>query len=219
MSARLYGDEVKRTLRFQLGELVRDRTRNLLLLTATPHNGSNEDFLLFMSLLDPDRFAGRLRNTPQVPDVSDVMRRYVKENLLTFEGKRLFPERQATTVNYDLSPDEERLYEAVSSYVQDGMGRAQALEAGRRPAARPRGRLRARRAAAPARVVTGGDLPVAATPPRAANQSARSRPTVPGASRRRNASAAASPTPTGSTPTTSTTTSSSGSRTRRSRTR
>ena len=58
------------------------------------------------------------------------MRRYVKENLLTFDGKRLFPERIATTVNYDLSPDEQRLYEAVSAYVRDGMGRAQAMEEG-----------------------------------------------------------------------------------------
>jgi len=130
MSAHLYGDEVKRTLRFSLGELIRDRTRNLLLLTATPHSGSNEDFLLFLSLLDPDRFAGRLRSHQRVPDVSDIMRRYVKENLLTFDGKKLFPERRATTVQYDLSPDEERLYGAVTSYVQEGMGRAQALEQG-----------------------------------------------------------------------------------------
>jgi len=130
MSAHLYGDEVKRTLRFTLGELLRDHTRNLLFLTATPHNGSNEDFLLFMSLLDPDRFAGRLRNNKKVPDVSDLMRRYVKENLLTFDGKRLFRERRAITVQYDLSAAEERLYEAVTSYVQDGMGRAQAMQNG-----------------------------------------------------------------------------------------
>ena len=130
MSARLFGDEVTRTLRFQLGELVRDRARNLLLLTATPHNGSNDDFLLFMSLLDPDRFAGRLRKNTKLPDVSDLMRRYVKENLLTFDGKRLFRERRAMTVNYDLSPDEQRLYESVTSYVQEGMGRAQAMEEG-----------------------------------------------------------------------------------------
>jgi superfamily II DNA or RNA helicase len=130
MSARLYGNEVKRTLRFNLGELVRDKTRNLLLLTATPHNGSNDDFLLFLSLLDPDRFAGRLRKGAHAPDVTDIMRRYVKENLLTFDGKRLFPERIAKTVNYDLSPEELRLYEDVSAYVRDGMGRAQALEEG-----------------------------------------------------------------------------------------
>jgi superfamily II DNA or RNA helicase len=130
LSARLWGDEVKRTLRFELGERVRDRTRNLLLLTATPHNGSNDDFLLFLSLLDPDRFAGRLRAGADVPDVSDVMRRLVKENLLTFDGKRLFRERKAITVTYDLSPDERQLYEDVSSYVREGMGRAQRLEEG-----------------------------------------------------------------------------------------
>jgi SNF2 family DNA or RNA helicase len=130
MSARLYGNEVKKTLRFQLGELIRDKARNLLLLTATPHNGSNEDFLLFLSLLDEDRFSGRLRKGAKLPDVSDIMRRYVKENLLTFDGKRLFPERIATTVNYDLSPEENRLYEDVSAYVRDGMGRAQAMEEG-----------------------------------------------------------------------------------------
>jgi superfamily II DNA or RNA helicase len=130
MSARLYGNEVKRTLRFNLGELVRDKTRNLLLLTATPHNGSNDDFLLFLSLLDPDRFAGRLRKGARAPDVTDIMRRYVKENLLTFDGRRLFPERIAKTLNYDLSPEELRLYEDVSAYVRDGMGRAQALEEG-----------------------------------------------------------------------------------------
>lgn len=130
MSAHLYGDEVKRTLRFELGELIRDRARNLLLLTATPHNGSNDDFLIFMSLLDPDRFTGRLRHSRNLPDVSDLMRRYVKENLLTFDGKRIFPERRAITVNYDLSADEQGLYEAVTSYVQEGMGRAQAMEQG-----------------------------------------------------------------------------------------
>jgi len=128
MSAHLYGDEVKRTLRFRLGELVRERTRNLLLLTATPHNGSDDDFLLFMSLLDPDRYGGRLRNTSKLPDVSDSMRRLVKENLLTFAGKRLFTERLATTVNYDLSPAEEHLYEAVTAYVRNGMGRAETME-------------------------------------------------------------------------------------------
>lgn len=130
MSAHLYGDEVTRTLRFQLGELIRDRTRNLLLLTATPHNGSNDDFMLFMSLLDPDRFAGRLRHDKTLPDVSDLMRRYVKENLLTFEGKRLFRERVAMTVRYDLSPLEQQLYDDVTSYVQQGMGRAQAMQEG-----------------------------------------------------------------------------------------
>lgn len=130
MSAHLYGNEVKATARYHLGETLRDHTRNLLLMTATPHNGKNEDFLLFMALLDPERFAGRLRHEADVPDVSDVMRRYVKENLLTFEGKRLFPERHAVTAKYDLSPAEQDLYDAVTDYVRNGMNRAQAMQEG-----------------------------------------------------------------------------------------
>ena len=130
MSARLYGNELKKTKRFDLGEVLRDRTRHLLLLTATPHNGKNEDFLAFMSLIDPERFTGRLRNN-EMPDVSDVMRRLVKEKLVTFEGKPLFPKRYAHTLGFDLSEPEQRLYDAVTDYVTSGMNRAdQITEAG-----------------------------------------------------------------------------------------
>ena len=123
MAAHSYGAELKRTKRFALGELLRDRTRHFLLLTATPHNGKNEDFLAFLSLVHPDRFAGRLRGRP-VPDVSDVMRRLVKENLRTFEGRRLFPKRSAGSVKFELSEPETELYEAVTNYVRTGMAKA-----------------------------------------------------------------------------------------------
>ena len=136
MSAHRYGDELRRTKRFLLGEKLRDCTRHLLLLTATPHNGKNEDFLAFMTLIDPERFAGRLRTTgkggssggtPAMPDVNDVMRRQVKESLRTFEGKRLFPKRHAHSLNFELSGHETELYEAVTAYVSEGMNRAQRM--------------------------------------------------------------------------------------------
>ncbi|MCY4632701.1 MAG: helicase-related protein, partial [bacterium] len=123
MAAHSYGAELKRTKRFALGELLRDRTRHFLLLTATPHNGKNEDFLAFLSLVHPDRFAGRLRGRP-VPDASDVMRRLVKENLRTFEGKRLFPQRFAHSAKFELSEPETELYGAVTNYVRTGMAKA-----------------------------------------------------------------------------------------------
>ena len=44
MSAHYYGNKLVKTKRFQLGELVRDRARHFLLLTATPHNGKDEEF-------------------------------------------------------------------------------------------------------------------------------------------------------------------------------
>ena len=59
MSAHYFGNEKKETKRFKLGKLLGPTTRNLLLMTATPHNGKEEDFQLFLSLVDPDRFEGK----------------------------------------------------------------------------------------------------------------------------------------------------------------
>jgi hypothetical protein len=80
-----------------------------------------------MSLIDQDRFEGVARSGNQAVDVSDVMRRLVKEELLKFDGTPLFPERIASTVNYDLSPIEATLYAAVTDYVQVEFNRADKL--------------------------------------------------------------------------------------------
>lgn len=78
MSATVWGGEIKYTKRFQLGRLLGRIARHFLLLTATPHNGKEEDFNLFMSLIDSDRFEGANRTSQQAIDVSDVMRRLMK---------------------------------------------------------------------------------------------------------------------------------------------
>lgn len=127
MSATIWGGEVKYTKRFQLGKLLSNITKNFLLLTATPHNGKDEDFHLFLSLVDPDRFEGIHNTSEQTIDVSDVMRRLTKEELLKFDGTSLFPERIAYTVNYSLSPQEAQLYQAVTDYVQEEFNRADNL--------------------------------------------------------------------------------------------
>lgn len=98
-----------------------------------------------MALVDKDRFAGgnRVKNPaarstagqaqslPPAPsldcDVSDVMRRLVKEELLKFDGRPLFPERCAYTVEYDLSPAEQELYDSVTHYVTEEFNRAERL--------------------------------------------------------------------------------------------
>jgi hypothetical protein len=93
MSATFFGGEIKYTKRYKLGQLLSTLTRNFLLMTATPHNGKEEDFQLFMALLDGDRFEGRFRDGVHAADVSDLMRRMVKESLLKFDATPLFPER------------------------------------------------------------------------------------------------------------------------------
>jgi len=90
MSASWIGHEIRRTRRYELGQRISSVSRHLLLMTATPHAGSEENYQLFLALLDPDRFEGRY-----VPDVHSWghhrMRRMVKEELLTL--------RRQTTVS------------------------------------------------------------------------------------------------------------------------
>ena len=133
LSATYFGNEVKLTKRYKLGEQLAGLTRHFLLLTATPHNGKEKEFQKFMQLLDADRFEGMYREGTHSTNVSDLMRRMVKEKLTRFDGTPLFPERRAYTVSYQLSAKEDRLYTEVSRYVREEFNRAeQYLEGGRR---------------------------------------------------------------------------------------
>lgn len=132
LSAHFFGSEIKKTGRFELAEQLGSRTRHLLLMSATPHNGKEEDFQLFLSLLDSDRFYGRFRDGVHKADASDLMRRMIKEEMVRFDGTKLFPERKAYTANYKLSDIESALYEAVTNYVKTEMGKADALKGPRK---------------------------------------------------------------------------------------
>jgi superfamily II DNA or RNA helicase len=132
LAAHYFGSKLEKTGRFRFAERIGAETRHLLLMTATPHNGKEEDFQLFLSLLDADRFYGKFRDGAHKVDVSDLMRRMVKEELVKFDNTPLFPERKAYTVNYTLSPTEAALYEAVTEYVKTEMGKADELTGSRK---------------------------------------------------------------------------------------
>lgn len=80
-----------------------------------------------MALLDGDRFEGKFRDGVHSIDAGDLMRRMVKEDLLKFDGRPLFPERKAYTVEYELSDGEADLYQRVTEYVRDEFNRAEQL--------------------------------------------------------------------------------------------
>ena len=134
MSASFSGGEVNETKRYKLGKILSDSktTRHFLLMTATPHNGKEEDFQLFMGLLDRDRFEGKFRNGVHYADTSDMMRRMLKEDLVDLEGKPLLPERLSYSLPYHLSYLEELLYQQVTKYVEEEFNRADKLEKGRK---------------------------------------------------------------------------------------
>ena len=127
-SASRDGDEVKRTKRYKLiEELSRSpHVHHMLLLTATPHQGKDEQFRLFLRLLDPDQFESqdedelkRMLSDPQCP----FFMRRVKEDLRDFDGQRLFLPRHAWTVDFQLTGGEKALYDEITRYIGEYLGK------------------------------------------------------------------------------------------------
>ena len=129
MSVSFSGNKVSNiTERYRLGQALGEIATNFLLMTATPHTGKREEFRWFMQLLDRDRFAKSNRDY----DVSDLYLRRMKEQLVTRALTPLFPQRLSYTAKYDLSPQELKLYEAVTAYCRQEFNRALRLQGGRK---------------------------------------------------------------------------------------
>ncbi|MCU0690516.1 MAG: DUF3883 domain-containing protein [Polyangiaceae bacterium] len=125
MAAYQRGTKLERTRRYRLGEVLTDHTEHLLLLTATPHKGDPENFRLLLQLLDPDLFAdteilGRAVQRQENP----IFLRRLKEDMVDFDGRPLFPPRHVLTLGVELTEPEQALYEAVTDYVGDYFNRA-----------------------------------------------------------------------------------------------
>lgn len=128
------GDEVEKTKRYQLAEKLAATSDHLLLLTATPHHGDDDRFGHFVRLIDPDVFpephklhdtAGRIRREilSLGPDCLWALRR-LKEDLRDLSGHRLFPDRHARTVTFQLNHEEFELYKATTAYINEFLPQA-----------------------------------------------------------------------------------------------
>jgi len=105
----------KKTLAYQLGESLSVMTDHYLLMTATPHKGSPENFCLFLSLLDKDVYGDvkSLEEAMARHDAPFYLRR-VKEALVSFPDpetgkvKTLFTRRTVKTSEFAIGADENR---------------------------------------------------------------------------------------------------------------
>lgn len=133
MSAR---DESHKSQRYRLGELLRDISDNILLLTATPHKGDPENFTLFLQLLDRDAYADvkSIREAMQRRRAPFYLRR-TKEAMVyfptrqddgTWAAKPVFTNRITRTAGFEMDGDELHLYQAVSQFVKSQSRRAAA---------------------------------------------------------------------------------------------
>jgi superfamily II DNA or RNA helicase len=126
----------RKTARYALGELLRDQSDHLLLLTATPHKGDPTNFNLFLQLLDQDAFA-------DVKSIQEAMGRQrapfylrrVKEAMVYFPDKttegtwvaqKIFTKRIPSTVEFRIDGPEFDLYREVTRFIKHQSARAAA---------------------------------------------------------------------------------------------
>ncbi len=113
-----------RHLRFDLlRRLAADMSRNLVLLTATPHSGDDDAYHNLLGLLDP-AFAG-LRTLS--PDEFRALRErlagyYIQRrrgDIGAWKEPGLFPQRETTDLKYKLSGDYEHFYGEILDYCAE----------------------------------------------------------------------------------------------------
>lgn len=125
MSAYQYGDKIEKTDRYKLGELLSKNTEHLLFLTATPHKGDQENFRLFLDLLEPGFFSTSSMLTESIRSGDNpLFIRRLKEDLKDFDGRPLFLPRRVFTVKFTLTDEERELYNELSKYVVHQYNRA-----------------------------------------------------------------------------------------------
>jgi len=117
-----YQTNSKKTVKtklYALGEKLLQRTPHALLLTATPHKGDAQNYRLLLKLLDPLVFHDALSEEALNQTSNPYIVRRLKEDMVDLNGKSIFPKRITKTIQYELSQEELKLYNTVTSYVTD----------------------------------------------------------------------------------------------------
>ncbi len=126
----------RKTARYALGELLRDHSDHILLLTATPHKGDPENFSRFLQLLDPDAYADvkSIREAMNQRSAPFYLRR-TKEAMVYFperqpdgswQSRKIFTKRDTRTASFGMDGEEYNLYRTVTSFVKEQSARAAA---------------------------------------------------------------------------------------------
>lgn len=131
---------VRKTARYKLGEALAGilpedpewdlgwAPQSLMLLTATPHMGKSYPYFALWRLLDPDAISTpeALQAFPPERRLRHFIRR-TKEEMVKLDGSPLYARRECDTLGFDLSDDEQVLYDATSVYIRDVYNKASTL--------------------------------------------------------------------------------------------
>ncbi len=119
-----------RTRRTRLGEMLREKSRGLLLLTATPHNGYEHSFRSLIELVEPT--AATLVGERTRHRIERAMIRRMKRQIVRRDGEgRLVPafrQRHVEGIPVRVTPEEARLFALITQYCSRAARAARGTE-------------------------------------------------------------------------------------------
>jgi superfamily II DNA or RNA helicase len=113
-----------KTQNFKLAEMLKEHTRDLVLLSATPHQGDHFRFWMLVQMLDPTLFNSPAEMVEHRHRLNTVIFRRTKADACQPDGSTLFARRQVHTEAFKMSAPEKTFYEALVVYLQDGFALA-----------------------------------------------------------------------------------------------
>lgn len=120
LNAYRLGGKVRKTENYKLAEAIKDHTRDLLLLSATPHQGNHFQFWMLIQLLNPALFSNPEDMVENRHRLNTVMFRRTKADSCQPDGSPLFARRWVHTESFTMNDEERTFYEKLREYLEDG---------------------------------------------------------------------------------------------------
>ena len=124
LTASRSGSKTKKTDNYRLAESLKDHSRDLILLSATPHQGDHYRFYMLMKLLDPTMFSSPDDMLENRHRLNSVIYRRTKADACRPDGSTLFARRSVHTESFVMSEEEREFYNELSVYLMDGFALA-----------------------------------------------------------------------------------------------
>lgn len=124
LTASQSGGKPKKTENYRLAEALKDHCRDLILLSATPHQGDHYRFYMLMKLLDPTMFTSPEDMIENRHRLNSIIFRRTKADACRPDGSTLFARRWVHTESFVMSEAERVFYNDLNVYLMDGFALA-----------------------------------------------------------------------------------------------
>lgn len=126
LSRRQYGNKYDTSDRFDLASRLRLKTKAMIILSATPHQGDQAKFIALLELLRPERRRDllQLERNPEI--IRDMIYRNHKADVTDRDGKFIFKGKVTKAIAIPTTDEFQEFEELLSTYFKKGYQASQA---------------------------------------------------------------------------------------------